>query len=168
MCLCLLYQPSLIKQQPIATLWKNSGVENIEISDTIKKRLQQANLSIPNLPTWQNFHDKLIVDLVVTIEILAEHLPSDANMASHFILASLPTELQAQLTPHWQTFYASLLADNIVDIEPLFQELLIQQLLSCLQEQHKQTTNIFIRDIINKRRIKLAEWQKTANQASET
>ncbi|MBS9780589.1 MAG: DNA primase [Moraxellaceae bacterium] len=164
LCLCLLYQPSLIKHQPIATLWKNSGVENIEISDTIKKRLQQANLSVPNLPTWQDFHDKLIVDLVATIEILADHLPDDANMASHFILASLPIELQAQLTPHWQTFYSSLLDDNIVDIEPLFQELLIQQLLSCLLEQQKQTTNIFIRDIINKRRLKLAEWQKTTNQ----
>ncbi len=163
-CLCLLYQPTLLAQQPIEQLWQNSGVNNLIINDKIRQRLQQEHLNIPSLPNWQDFHNEDIRVLIACIQGLLPQLPKDANTASHFILASLPTAIQQKLTPHWQSFYASLLRDNIVDIEPLFLELLTQQLVYCLQEQHKQTSNIYIRDIINKRRTRLIGWQKSLNK----
>ncbi len=164
LCLCLLYQPTLLTQNPIEQLWQKSGVTSLNINERVIARLQQDNLDLPKLPSWQDFHDDNMMILIDCIRTLLAHLPKDANTASHFILASLPTVIQQKLTPHWQSFYASLLRDNIIDIEPLFQELLIQQLLYCLQEQHKQTKNIYIRDIINKRRTRLIGWQKSLSK----
>lgn len=160
LCLCLLYQPNLLASNPIEHIYQQAGLNELKLPTHIHQKLQAAAINIPKLPSWQDLNNPHLFAIVRSISQLATHLPNDINIASHYLLASLPTASQAHLAPHWQGFYHDLLERNVIDVEPVFIELLISQLCHVLQTQSQSNDDSLIREILNKRRTKLVRWQK--------
>ncbi|CAM3985729.1 CHC2 zinc finger domain-containing protein [Psychrobacter arenosus] len=158
--LCLLYQPTILDNRPLQRLWQKSGVAELQIPDKLVDRIEKSGLEVPPLPSWEAIHDEHLATLVATIEKLLPYLPNDTNAASHFILANLPAELQGLLAAQWQQFYRNMVARGVLDLEFLFEELIIQLLYLTLKQQHRQSKNYLIQEILKRRWNTLLEWNK--------
>ena len=158
--LCLLYQPTILDSRPLQRLWQKSGVANLQIPDKLIERIEKSGLQVPPLPTWETIHDEHLATLVATIEKLLPYLPNDTNAASHFILANLPADLQSLLAAQWQQFYRNMVARGVLDLEFLFEELIIQLLYLTLKQQHRQSKNYLIQEILKRRWNTLLDWNK--------
>jgi|26BtaG_2_1085354.scaffolds.fasta_scaffold09264_1 DNA primase len=158
--LCLLYQPTILDNRPLQRLWQKSGVAELQIPDKLIDRIEKSGLEVPPLPSWEAIHDEHLATLVATIEKLLPYLPNDTNAASHFILANLPAELQGLLAAQWQQFYRNMVARGVLDLEFLFEELIIQLLYLTLKQQHRQSKNYLIQEILKRRWNTLLEWNK--------
>ncbi len=161
LCLCMLYQPSLLAQNPIDFIYQSSGVYQLNLPKSISQKVANGHIQLPALPDWQDFHDLQMLELVDNIQSLLPRLPKDANTASHFIMASISPKLRSSLTPHWQSFYANMMAREITDIQDFFTELLLHEILKALSQQQTQATNFIVRDILMRRQQALKKWEKS-------
>lgn len=158
--LCLLYQPTILDNKPLSRLWQKSGVTELKLPESLVERIEQCGEHVPPLPTWTDISDEHLLALVGTIDKLLPFLPADTNAASHFILANLPADLQTLLASQWQQFYQNMVDRGVLDVEFLFEELIIKVLYLTLKQQHRQSNNYLIKEIIKRRWSTLMEWQK--------
>lgn len=186
--LCLLFSPNLMQQDPIARIWQESGVADIELypprpkpkdeqaADTDKASAKApvmppvnisanrppatGSIKTPPLPSWQDFDSPSLVQLTETINTLAPHLPKDTNAAAHFILANLPANMQQTLAKRWFPFWSNLNKRGIIDVDELFDDLLVQLMLQALSKQMSQSKSIIITSYLNRQRQTLINWSK--------
>lgn len=186
--LCLLFSPNLMQQDPIARIWQESGVADIELypprpkpkdepaADTDKASAKApvmppvnisanrppatGSIKTPPLPSWQDFDSPSLVQLTETINTLAPHLPKDTNAAAHFILANLPANMQQTLAKRWFPFWSNLNKRGIIDVDELFDDLLVQLMLQALSKQMSQSKSIIITSYLNRQRQALLNWSK--------
>ncbi|SUD90486.1 DNA primase [Psychrobacter phenylpyruvicus] len=186
--LCLLFSPNLMQEDPIARIWQESGVADIELypqrSKPKNEQAADANkasakapvtppinvsttrspakgaIKAPPLPSWQDFDSPSLVQLTETINTLAPHLPKDTNAAAHFILANLPANMQQTLAQRWFPFWSNLNKRGIIDVDELFDDLLVQLLLQALSKQMSQSKSIIITSYLNRQRQTLINWSK--------
>lgn len=158
--LCLLYQPTILDNRPLSRIWQKSGVTDLELPESLVDRIEKSSEQLPALPTWSDINDEHLLTLVTTINKLLPYLPDDVNAASHFILATLPTELQSMLASQWQQFYQNMVSRGVLDVEFLFEELIIQVLYKTFKQQLTQAQNYLIKEIVNRRWKTLMAWHK--------
>lgn len=163
--LCLLFSPNLLKEDPIARIWQESGVADIEFR---QHRAQQGQIKAPALPSWQDFNSQSLVQLIEAIHSLESYLPKDTNAAAHFILANLPANTQQALAKRWHPFWSNLNQRGIIDVDALVDDLLTQLLLQALSKQMAQSNNIVITTHLNRQRQTLLNWSKQQQAAQSS
>ncbi|HJH08766.1 MAG TPA: DNA primase [Psychrobacter pasteurii] len=163
--LCLLFSPNLLKEDPIARIWQESGVADIEFR---QHRAQQGQIQAPALPSWQDFNSQSLVQLIEAIHSLESYLPKDTNAAAHFILANLPANTQQALAKRWHPFWSNLNQRGIIDVDALVDDLLTQLLLQALSKQMAQSNNIVITTHLNRQRQTLLNWSKQQQAAQSS
>lgn len=163
--LCLLFSPNLLKEDPIARIWQESGVADIEFR---QHRAQQGQIQAPPLPSWQDFNSQSLVQLIEAIHSLESYLPKDTNAAAHFILANLPANTQQALAKRWHPFWSNLNQRGIIDVDALVDDLLTQLLLQALSKQMAQSNNIVITTHLNRQRQTLLNWSKQQQAAQSS
>ena len=163
--LCLLFSPNLLKEDPIARIWQESGVADIEFR---QHRAQQGQIQAPALPSWQDFNSQSLVQLIEAINSLESYLPKDTNAAAHFILANLPANTQQALAKRWHPFWSNLNQRGIIDVDALVDDLLTQLLLQALSKQMAQSNNIVITTHLNRQRQTLLNWSKQQQAAQSS
>ena len=163
--LCLLFSPNLLKEDPIARIWQESGVADIEFR---QHRSQQGQIQAPALPSWQDFNSQSLVQLIEAINSLESYLPKDTNAAAHFILANLPANTQQALAKRWHPFWSNLNQRGIIDVDALVDDLLTQLLLQALSKQMAQSNNIVITTHLNRQRQTLLNWSKQQQAAQSS
>lgn len=156
--LCLIYQPDLLKTDPILQIWQDSGILALSLPSTSDHFVRQDP---PPLPSWRQI-DANLANLVIVLERLLpslSHLPEVSNIKSHFILGALPEAIRQEVLPYWQDFYQGMQDRQIVDLSILLSELLRQSLISVLTQQIKQGTSIWEKTLIRKRAQHLRDWE---------
>ncbi len=161
--LCLLFNPHILQDDPITQIWEAAAITAIKLP-----RLT-PDVSLPALPSWQDFEDANLLKLVEVILPLLPHLPKDTNAAAHFILANLPQSIQQELSERWHSFWSNLSERDIIEIKELTDELLIHLMLAALKKQLQQAKHIVCIGYINKQRQTLSNWHKIrqAEQATK-
>ncbi|WP_434354043.1 CHC2 zinc finger domain-containing protein [Psychrobacter sp. HD31] len=166
--LCLLYQPTLLNTEcnpdPIKSIWQRSGIDKIKPSEKDGKRIHSLGFELPPLPSWQDFNDTNLIELVEAIKLVSASLTNKKDMDAHCIMGCVSNALNEILSTHWADFYQDLTNRQVDDVEPFLTELLVRQLDACLLAQQKQHTNILIKKITMDRRQALLKWTKTLNK----
>ena len=118
--LCFLFQPQILVDDPIDTIWQQAGIDCISIPKHIKQRASSDAL---RPLTWEDFQDSALLDVVNTIKRCLRYLPNDANAAAHFILSNVSPNTQASLVRSWGTFYKSLTLRSVLSVDELVENL---------------------------------------------
>ncbi len=167
--LCLLYQPTLLNTKlnldPIEKIWQRSGIDKIKPSEKDGKRIHSLGFELPPLPSWQDFNDTNLIELLEAIKLVSASLTNKKDRDAHCIMGCVSKPLNELLSHHWSDFYNDLSNRQVNDIEPFLTELLVRQLDACLLMQQKQHTNILIKKITIDRRQALLKWTKSLNNS---
>ncbi|WP_066799804.1 DNA primase [Moraxella oblonga] len=167
LCLCLLYTPNILNQDPLVQLFQSSSIHHAHIP--YEQRLHNYGLDVPPLPTWQMLHDDLaklvsvIQQLLQTGYIQTNNNPTHIDGQAHLIMASLPNPtLQHKLTSAWREFFHQLQhhhpTANHEEISLFFNELLCQALQDALKKQHEESKNLILSEIHKRRMQLLTKW----------
>ncbi len=167
--LCLLYQPTLLNTKlnldPIENIWQRSGIDKIKPSEKDGKRIHSLGFELPPLPSWQDFNDTNLIELLEAIKLVSASLTNKKDRDAHCIMGCVSKPLNELLSHHWADFYNDLSNRQVNDIEPFLTELLVRQLDASLLMQQKQHTNILIKKITIDRRQALLKWTKSLNNS---
>ena len=123
--LCFLFQPRALIDDPIESIWQQSGINGLHLPAHIK---QKASLDTLRPLAWEDLQDAALLDIVSTIKRCLNYLPKDANAAAHFILSNVKPATQDMLSRNWGGFYKALTARNILGLDGLIEELVSQLL----------------------------------------
>ena len=130
--LCLLFQPRVLRDDPIDAIWQQAGIDRL----TLPAHIQQRAPSDANRPlAWADLQDNALLDVVNTTQRCLAHLPSDVNAAAHFILSNLQPATQASLSRSWGTFYKTLTARNILSLDEQIESLVMQLINNSMQKK---------------------------------
>lgn len=156
--LCLLYKPSLVINNPLETLYQDSGL--VAIDQQFAQRL-----SPPPLPTWQTLSDRLF-ELYQAINIALPFLaqgdtPQAIDANAHLILSGLSNlQLQKALSKQWRDFFYSNQHHQDGRIRLLFDELLCQIVIKTLKHQQQHAQGLTLASLYKKRLLALEKWDK--------
>ena len=126
--LCFLFQPRALIEDPIESIWQQSGLTRLKLPAHIQKKAADDAL---RAIAWEDLQDAALLNVVTTIKRCITHLPTDANAAAHFILSNLEHSNQVTLSSSWGGFYRALTARNVLSLDDL-----IEELVSSLLERH--------------------------------
>ena len=165
--LCFLFQPRALIDDPIESIWQQSGINGLHLPVHIK---QKASPDTLRPLAWEDLQDVALLDIVSTIKRCLNYLPKDANAAAHFILSNVKPATQDMLSRNWGGFYKALTARNILGLDGLIEEL-VSQLLERnmkkkIQELIKNPDHIKLA-IVRKQTQLLNDWLR-AQQAEQS
>ncbi|MEZ7501297.1 CHC2 zinc finger domain-containing protein [Psychrobacter sp. Arc29] len=165
--LCFLFQPRALIDDPIESIWQQSGINGLHLPAHIK---QKASPDTLRPLAWEDLQDAALLDIVSTIKRCLNYLPKDANAAAHFILSNVKPATQDMLSRNWGGFYKALTARNILGLDGLIEEL-VSQLLERnmkkkIQELIKNPDHIKLA-IVRKQTQLLNDWLR-AQQAEQS
>ena len=165
--LCFLFQPRALIDDPIESIWQQSGINGLHLPAHIK---QKASADTLRPLAWEDLQDVALLDIVSTIKRCLNYLPKDANAAAHFILSNVKPATQEMLSRNWGGFYKALTARNILGLDGLIEEL-VSQLLERnmkkkIQELIKNPDHIKLA-IVRKQTQLLNDWLR-AQQAEQS
>ena len=165
--LCFLFQPRALIDDPIESIWQQSGINGLHLPAHIK---QKASPDTLRPLAWEDLQDAALLDIVSTIKRCLNYLPKDANAAAHFILSNVKPATQDMLSRNWGSFYKALTARNILGLDGLIEEL-VSQLLERnmkkkIQELIKNPDHIKLA-IVRKQTQLLNDWLR-AQQAEQS
>ncbi|MGO2278350.1 MULTISPECIES: DNA primase [unclassified Psychrobacter] len=123
--LCFLFQPRTLIDDPIESIWQQSGINGLHLPTHIK---QKASPDTLRPLAWEDLQDAALLDIVSTIKLCLNYLPKDVNAAAHFILSNVKPATQDMLSRNWGGFYKALTARNILGLDGLIEELVSQLL----------------------------------------
>ena len=121
--LCFLFQPRILQEDPIEAIWRQAGIDSLNLPAHIKQRAPSDAL---RALAWEDLQDAALLDVVSTIKHCLEYLPTDANAAAHFILSNVRPITQETLSRSWGAFYKTLTTRNILSLEELVENLVMQ------------------------------------------
>ncbi len=136
--LCFLFQPQLLNEDPIDSIWQQAGIDCINIPNHIKQRASSDAL---RPLTWEDFQDSALLDVVTTIKRCLLYLPSDANAAAHFILSNVSSATQSSLGRNWGSFYKSLTLRSVLSVDELVENLVSLLLELNMNKMRKNLVN---------------------------
>ncbi|GAB3244182.1 DNA primase [Psychrobacter pacificensis] len=165
--LCFLFQPRALIDDPIESIWQQSGINGLHLPAHIKQKTSADTL---RPLAWEDLQDVALLDIVSTIKRCLNYLPKDANAAAHFILSNVKPATQEMLSRNWGGFYKALTARNILGLDGLIEEL-VSQLLERnmkkkIQELIKNPDHIKLA-IVRKQTQLLNDWLR-AQQAEQS
>ncbi|MEC5210463.1 DNA primase [Psychrobacter sp. PL15] len=141
--LCFLFQPRALIDDPIESIWQQTGIDGLNLPAHIK---QKASSDALRPLAWEDLQDAALLDVVSTIKRCLAYLPTDANAAAHFILSNLNPLTQEALSRNWGSFYKTLITRNILSldeqIENLVSQLLERNMKKKIQELVKNPDHI--------------------------
>lgn len=157
--LCILYQPTLITNNPLERLYEQSKLRDIDQNFSDR-------LDLPPLPTWQTLRADGLSELVGAIHAalpFLNHAPTpeqiDAN--AHLILSGLSnSQLQKSLSDKWRDFFYSNQHHQDGRIELLFDELLCQTVIASLKIEQQHIHGLSLASLYKKRLLALEKWNK--------
>lgn len=166
LCLCLLYTPALLTDDPLTALLHTSGTHTAH--ELYTKRLTNMGLNPPNLPSWQDLDNELGQTVNAIWRILSyPHSPIDLSddkpdvidQRAHFIMASLTNaELKVKLIKAWREFFHQTQHHHLTDIRPLFNELLCQAVQDAIKKERENSQNLMFSEIHKRRLQALERW----------
>ncbi|MDN3453525.1 MULTISPECIES: CHC2 zinc finger domain-containing protein [unclassified Psychrobacter] len=118
--LCFLFQPRALIDDPIESIWQQSGLTNLKLPAHIQQKAANDAL---RAVAWEDLQDTALLEVVTAIKRCIKHLPTDANAAAHFVLSNLNPTNQATLSNSWGGFYRALTARNVLSLDDLIEEL---------------------------------------------
>ena len=118
--LCFLFQPRALIEDPIESIWQQSGLVNLTLPTHIQKKASNDAL---RAIAWEDLQDTALLNLVTTTKRCMKHLPKDVNAAAHFVLSNLNQENQTTLSHSWGGFYRALTVRNVLSLDDLIEEL---------------------------------------------
>ena len=118
--LCFLFQPRALIEDPIESIWQQSGLSGLKLPAHIEKK---ASTDALRPIAWEDLQDTALLTVVTTIKRCIRFLPTDANAAAHFVLSNLDAANQATLGNSWSGFYRALTARNVLSLDDLIEEL---------------------------------------------
>ncbi|MGP4715141.1 DNA primase [Psychrobacter sp. T6-6] len=118
--LCFLFQPRALVDDPIESIWQQSGLTRLKLPAHIQKKAASDAL---RAIAWEDLQDAALLNVVTTIKRCITHLPTDANAAAHFVLSNLDHTNQVTLSGSWGGFYRALTARNVLSLDDLIEEL---------------------------------------------
>ncbi|MGO2365017.1 MAG: CHC2 zinc finger domain-containing protein, partial [Psychrobacter sp.] len=118
--LCFLFQPRALLEDPIESIWQQSGLTNLKLPAHIQ---QKAADDVLRSIAWEDLQDTALLDVVTTIKRCLKYLPTDANAAAHFVLSNLNPANQTTLSSSWGGFYRALTTRNVLSLDDLIEEL---------------------------------------------
>ena len=133
--LCFLFQPRALIDDPIESIWQQSGLTNLKLPAHIQKKASSDAL---RAIAWEDLQDKALLDVVTTIKRCIKYLPTDANAAAHFVLSNLNSANQATLSNSWGGFYRALTARNVLSLDDLIEELVSSLLERNIKKKMKE------------------------------
>ncbi|MGP9558458.1 DNA primase [Psychrobacter sp. AOP7-A1-24] len=133
--LCFLFQPRALIDDPIESIWQQSGLTNLKLPAHIQKKASNDAL---RAIAWEDLQDKALLDVVTTIKRCIKYLPTDANAAAHFVLSNLNSANQATLSNSWGGFYRALTARNVLSLDDLIEELVSSLLERNIKKKMKE------------------------------
>lgn len=136
--LCFLFQPRILQEDPIEVIWRQAGIDRLNIPKHIKQRASSDTL---RPLAWEDFQDAPLLDVVSTIKRCLNYLPKDSNAAAHFLLSNLKPSTQEGLSRNWGSFYKSLTARSVLSLDEL-----IENLVSLLLEHNMKKKR---QDLVN-------------------
>lgn len=156
--LCILYQPTLIMNDPLTHLYQTAGLIDIDQSMAHK-------LSAPPLPTWQTLFGEGVDEVIKSIHTLSPFLlhseqAADIDANAHMILSGLNPTLQKTLGEKWRDFFYHTQHHKDSRIEILFDELLCQGLISTLKNEQQKASGLLVVSLYKKRLFALETWGK--------
>lgn len=171
--LCLLYQPSLLKNDPLNTLYNKAGLHSVH--EAYASRLQRTNTAVPPLPTWQDLDSELL-ELIDVIGRILSHpaLPFDLastepvaiDQKAHFIMASLSGgDRQTHLIKAWREFFHQTQHHQLGDIDLLFNELLCQAVFDAIKKEQASSPSLMHSEIHKRRLQALERWDNAQKSA---
>ncbi|WP_182406615.1 DNA primase [Psychrobacter sp. GP33] len=130
--LCLLFQPRVLRDDPIEAIWQQAGIDRL----TLPAHIQQRAPTDANRPlAWADLQDNALLDVVNTTQRCLECLPTDVNAAAHFILSNLEPITQASLSRSWGGFFKTLTARNILSLDEQIETLVMQLINNSMQKK---------------------------------
>lgn len=123
--LCFLFQPRTLIDDPIESIWQQSGINGLHLPAYIKQKSSSDTL---RPLAWEDLQDAALIDIVSTIKRCLNYLPKDVNAAAHFILSNVKPATQDMLSRNWGGFYKALTARNVLGLDGLIEELVSQLL----------------------------------------
>ncbi|ERL54746.1 DNA primase [Psychrobacter aquaticus] len=133
--LCFLFQPRALTDDPIESIWRQAGINDLHLPAHIK---QKAAPDILRPVAWEDLQDSALIDIVGTIKRCLNYLPKDANAAAHFILSNVKPMTQETLSRSWGGFYKTLTARNILSLDEMIDNLVMQLLKLHLQKKMQE------------------------------
>ncbi|GAB2647548.1 MULTISPECIES: DNA primase [Psychrobacter] len=118
--LCFLFQPRALIDDPIESIWQQSGLTRLQLPAHIQKKATSDAL---RAIAWEDLQDAALLNVVTTIKRCMKYLPTDANAAAHFVLSNLDQSHQVTLSSSWGGFYRALTARNVLSLDDLIEEL---------------------------------------------
>ena len=121
--LCFLFQPRILQEDPIEAIWRQAGINSLNLPAHIKQKAPDDAL---RPLAWEDLQDAALIDVVSTIKYCLDYLPTDANAAAHFILSNVQPMTQETLSRSWGAFYKTLMTRNILSLDELVENLVMQ------------------------------------------
>lgn len=168
-CLCLLFQPSLLKEEALDYLILQSQLDKAH--HPYQTHIARQRISVPDLPNWQSFHDNYLKNIVSIIQGLLQNSQvidmhsmqyQDVQSRAYFLLASI--RAPQRLINLWKDFFIQIKKHQLKDIKPLFYELLVLLIKDYLNKTQTENTNLLLSEINKKRLQVLTEWDKKHNK----
>lgn len=136
--LCFLFQPRVLQEDPIEAIWRQAGINRINIPNHIK---QKASSDTLRPLAWEDFQDAALLDVVNTIKRCLNYLPKDSNAAAHFLLSNLKPSTQEGLSRNWGAFYKSLTARSVLSLDELIENLVSLLLERSMKKKRQDLVN---------------------------
>ena len=133
--LCFLFQPRVLQDDPIESIWQQAGINRLDLPAHIKQR---APADAGRTLSWADLQDEALFDVVATIQRCLPYLPADANGAAHFILANLKASSQEMLSRSWGAFYKTLINRNVLNLDEQIENLVLQLLKLHMQKKMQE------------------------------
>ena len=167
--LCFLFQPRMLIDDPIESIWRQAGIDRLNIPAHI---MQRASADTLRPLAWQDLQDTALFDVVSTIQRCLSHLPNDANAAAHFVLSNLNPDHQPMLSRNWGAFYKALTTRNVLSLDDLVEELVSQLLERTMKKRMQElikNPDHIKQAIVNMQTQHLSNWlrAKRAEQATQ-
>lgn len=176
--LCLLYAPDILLGDPLQFIYQDAKIDVAH--HLYADRLTKHNLSVPDLPTWQDIGDDSLMDLIQTIQAILTQAKADVlefdttdkracaiDGRAHLIMASLPnTNHQMLLAKVWREFFHQTQHHSLTDIQLLFRELLCQILQDAFKKQRESSQNLLLSEIHKRRLQALTLWDNAHTKSS--
>ncbi len=132
--LCFLFQPRALTDDPIESIWQQTGINGLHLPAHIK---QKSSPDALRAIAWEDLQDDALQEIVSTIKRCLNYLPKDVNAAAHFILSNVKLSTQETLSRSWGSFYKALITRNILSLDGLIEEL-VSQLLELHMKKRTQ------------------------------
>lgn len=167
LCLCLLYYPEILNNNPLERILAESGVQAAH--QPYQNHLSNHQLAMPSLPTWHNIGNQTLAQLIQHIHLawqtVAEFAQWSSDEQAHFILASLDdANARHTLIKESTDYLASLRQHPLQDISLLVDELICTMIKEFLQKEQADNKNLVLSEINKKRLHALMQWDSQKNK----